>query len=53
MGEIYDEDHSIDHVTLRKGTPHTLACTKNDKSHHRTRARRAADEKLLENLAGL
>ena len=53
--ENFIRDHALDldHVTLRKGTPHTLACTKNDKSHHRALARRAADEKLLKNLAGL
>ena len=53
--ENFIRDHvlDLDQVTLRKGTPHTLACTKNDKSHHRALARRAADEKLLEKLAGL
>ncbi len=53
--ENFIRDHALDldHVTLRKGTPHTLACTKNDKSHHRALARRAADKKLLQKLSDL
>lgn len=53
--EHFINDHALDLdcVTIRKGSPHTLACTKNDKSHHRALARRAADVELLEQLAGL
>jgi hypothetical protein len=47
---IATHDLDLDRTTLRKGSPHALACTKNDKSHQRALARRAADEKLLAQL---
>ncbi|MFA7342973.1 MAG: 2OG-Fe(II) oxygenase [Terrimicrobiaceae bacterium] len=37
----------LDCVTITKGRPYTLACTKNDKSHQRALARRAKDEEML------
>lgn len=40
----------LDHTTIRKGSPHALACTKNENSHHRNLARRAEDAKLLADL---
>ena len=43
----------LDYTTLRKGSPHTLTCTKNDKSHQRDLVRRAEDEKLLGRLTGI
>jgi hypothetical protein len=43
----------LDHVTIRQGSPHGLSCTKNDKSHHRTLARRTADEALLVKLCSI
>lgn len=43
----------VDFTTIRKGSPHTLACTKNDKSHHRALALREADRILLGRLAKL
>lgn len=53
MLERFIKDHALDLdcATIRKGTPHTLACTKNDKSYHRALARREADVKLSEQLA--
>jgi len=44
---IADHTLDLDHVTLRKGSPHSLSCTKNDNSHHRALTRCAEDEKLL------
>ncbi len=43
----------LDHSTIRKGTPHTLACTKNDNSYHHALALREKDEMLLATLNGL
>ncbi|MEO7100315.1 MAG: 2OG-Fe(II) oxygenase [Luteolibacter sp.] len=43
----------LDCVTIRKGSPHGLSCTKNDKSHLRDLARRAGDQKLLDQLTGI
>ena len=40
----------LDHLTLKKGTPHTLRCTKNDNSHHRALKRRKDDQTLLKKL---
>ena len=40
----------LDHVTLRKGSPHQLACTKNDNSYRRAIALRAEDETRLAKL---
>ena len=37
----------LDFVTITKGRPYTLACTKNGHSHGRALARRAKDEELL------
>jgi hypothetical protein len=53
--ESYIRDHflDIDHITVRKGSPHSLACTKNDKSYHRALARRLADEKQLKQLSAI
>jgi hypothetical protein len=39
-----------DHITLRKGSPYQLVCTKNDNSYHHSLAVRAEDEKLLATL---
>lgn len=40
----------LDYTTIRKGSPHTLSCVKNEKSHQRDLARRAEDEKLLHKI---
>jgi len=40
----------LDLTTVRKGTPHTLLCRKNDNSYLRSLKQRAADEALLEKL---
>ncbi|MCX6972072.1 MAG: 2OG-Fe(II) oxygenase [Verrucomicrobia bacterium] len=40
----------LDFVTITKGRPYTLFCTKNDNSHQRALARRAKDEELLGQL---
>ncbi|MCX6873452.1 MAG: 2OG-Fe(II) oxygenase [Verrucomicrobia bacterium] len=40
----------LDHVTIRTGRPHTLACTKNDQSHQHALALRAKDVELLKKL---
>ena len=50
---ISNENLDLDHTTIRKGTPHTLSCTKNEKSHRRVLFRRAEDEKLLEKLSAI
>ena len=47
---ISQHNLDLDHTTIRKGTPHTLSCTKNDKSHRRLLFRRAEDKELLEKL---
>ncbi|MBX3740542.1 MAG: hypothetical protein KF712_06100 [Akkermansiaceae bacterium] len=52
-GLIRDHHLDIDHVTIRKGSPHILSCTKNDNSHHRALARRTADETLLGRLRAM
>lgn len=51
----YIQNHflDLDHVTLKKGSPHSLVCTKNDKSYHHALSCRAKDEKLLEKIACL
>lgn len=53
--ENYIREHrlDLDHETIKKGRPYTLACTKNDQSYHRALARRAKDEALLEKLGRL
>ena len=43
----------LDCITIRKGSPHTLACTKNDKSHHHALALREQDAALLAKLTEL
>ncbi|MEO0017779.1 MAG: hypothetical protein RLZZ522_1062 [Verrucomicrobiota bacterium] len=43
----------LDFVTVRKGTPHTLACTKNDNSYHHALALRKKDQALLAKLTNL
>lgn len=43
----------LDLRTEKKGTPHTLVCTKNDHSHRTALATRKKDEKLLEKLKRL
>lgn len=43
----------LDHVTIRKGRPYTLACTKNDLSYQHARARRTKDKELLDQLGKL
>jgi len=55
MLESYIRDHflDIDHITVRKGSPHSLVCTKNDRSYHRALARRVADEKQLKQLTAI
>ena len=40
----------LDFVTITKGRPYTLACTKNAHSHQRALARRAKDKELLGQL---
>jgi len=50
--ESFIRQHALDldFVTITKGRPYTLACTKNDHSHQRALARRAKDEELLSRL---
>lgn len=52
MLESFIRQHflDLDHVTIKKSRPHTLACTKNDRSYHQAVAQRAADEKQLAKL---
>ncbi len=40
----------VDLETVRKGTPHTLVCQKNDQSYQRALRQRTADERLLAKL---
>ena len=40
----------LDHLTLRKGSPHQLVRTKNDKSHQHALALREKDRPLLATL---
>ena len=47
---IVSRQLDLDHVTVRKGTPHRLVCTKNDASHLRALQLREDDEKLLARL---
>ena len=47
---IRQQTLDLDFVTITKGRPYTLACTKNDRSHQRALARRAKDEELLGQL---
>jgi hypothetical protein len=49
-GFIRQHALDLDFVTITKGRPYTLACTKNDHSHQRTLARRAKDKELLVQL---
>ena len=53
--EGFIRQHFLDlsHVTIRKGRPYTLACTKNDLSYQHALARRAKDKELLERLGKL
>ena len=51
-GFIRQHALDLDFVTITKGRPYTLACTKNDQSHRRALARRAKDEELLGRLVG-
>lgn len=50
--EDFIRDHflDLDSITIRQGRPHTLACTKNDKSHQHALARRAKEAVLLAKL---
>jgi predicted 2-oxoglutarate/Fe(II)-dependent dioxygenase YbiX len=41
----------VDHVTLKRGSPHELVCTKNQASYQRRLAQRARDEDQLRRLA--
>lgn len=52
MLESFIRQHflDLDHVTIKKSRPHTLACTKNDRSYHQAVAQRTADEKQLAKL---
>lgn len=50
---IRQEFLDLDFVTVRKGTPHTLACTKNDNSHRHSLALRETHQALLEKLTNL
>jgi predicted 2-oxoglutarate/Fe(II)-dependent dioxygenase YbiX len=52
MVEEYVKRHNLDLDlrTERKGTPHTLICTKNTQSHLQALKQRTADEKLLTSL---
>jgi hypothetical protein len=43
----------VDFTTIRKGSPHTLACTKNDASHQHALALRGKDQDLLGRLIRL
>lgn len=49
-GFIRQHALDLDFVTITKGRPSTLFCTKNDHSHQRAPARRAKDEELLGQL---
>ncbi len=40
----------LDHQTIRKGTPHTLLCTKNDRSHQHGLEWRKKDEEMLREM---
>jgi hypothetical protein len=40
----------LDCITITKGRPYTLACTKNDKSHQHALDRRTQDQALLARL---
>lgn len=40
----------LEHITVNKGSPHQLVCTKNDKSHQHALALRKNDETLLAKL---
>ncbi len=53
--ENFIRQHFLDlsHVTIRKGRPYTLACTKNDLSYQHAVAWRAKDKDLLEQLGKL
>lgn len=52
--ESFIRQHALDldFVTITKGRPYTLACTKNDRSHQRALARRAKDKDLLGQFGG-
>lgn len=52
-GFIRQHGLDLDTVTIRKGSPHTLACTKNDRSYRKALAQRASDEALLKSCAAL
>lgn len=41
----------VDHVTLKRGSPHELVCTKNQASYQRRVAQRARDEDYVRRLA--
>ena len=53
--ERFIRQHLLDlsHVTIRKGRPYTLACTKNDMSYQHSLAWRARDKELLDRLGNL
>lgn len=50
---ISEQFLDLDHVTTKRSRPHTLACTKNDKSHHHALAQRAGNEAMLAKLEKL
>ena len=43
----------LDCKTIRSGTPHTLLCTKNDRSHQHQLDWRKKDQEMLRKLAAL
>ena len=53
--ESFIQQHflDLDHLTLRKGRPHQLICSKNSKSHQHALTLRKQDETLLALLNGL
>jgi hypothetical protein len=53
--ELFIRQHflDVDFTTIRKGSPHTLACTKNDASHQHALALRGKDRDLLKSLTKL
>lgn len=43
----------LQQTTIRKGSPHTLACTKTDQSYHKSLSTRTKDEELLKKLEAI
>ncbi|MDL2358608.1 MAG: 2OG-Fe(II) oxygenase [Pseudomonadota bacterium] len=49
---IADDRCDVDHVTLKRGSPHELVCTKNTASYQRRVAERVRDQDAVRRLAG-